>query len=260
MKTRSVTIHESLFETALSLKPHSRSPVPLFDHGSESSGAGTEDRLLEGFHIIRRLWAMAARVIQVMESSSKRPGDARADTEVCHENIARLSEAYFEMIALMSNLPALTRSSGESSSDVNRDSDQHLFDIFQRQRTSYLITLHVIKVLVLNSAIQCKMTEVIGLSADAMTLSMRQIELAQDFLNALESVPFLHLQAEGEPSVSSPKGSMQGVFVQIYPNSHVFVAIGREDQTSWELIARTSTQCGKRCCQVSGESKRHALS
>uniref|UniRef100_A0A0B7KFX2 Uncharacterized protein n=1 Tax=Bionectria ochroleuca TaxID=29856 RepID=A0A0B7KFX2_BIOOC len=136
-----------------------------------------------------------------MESSSKRPGDARADTEVCHENIARLSEAYFEMIALMSNLPALTRSSGESSSDVNRDSDQHLFDIFQRQRTSYLITLHVIKVLVLNSAIQCKMTEVIGLSADAMTLSMRQIELAQDFLNALESVPFLHLQAEGEPSV-----------------------------------------------------------
>ncbi|RYC79088.1 hypothetical protein BFJ63_vAg18032 [Fusarium oxysporum f. sp. narcissi] len=45
------------------------------------------------------------------------------------------------------------------------------------------------------------MAEVVGLSADPLALAMRQIELAQDFLDALENMPFLHLQAEGEHCV-----------------------------------------------------------
>lgn len=202
MKGRPVTIHESLFETELTLKTHSRSSVPLFEVGRASGGARIEDHLVDGFHVIRRLWAMAARVIQGMESNSRRTWDAHADTQGCRESIAQLSEVYFEMITLTNNLPAWAQSPGESSPDVNREVDRHLFDILQRQRTSYLITLQSIKVFVLNSAIQCNMTEVIGLSAEPLTLAMKQIELAQDFLNVLESVPFLHLQAEGEHCVS----------------------------------------------------------
>ncbi|KAH6879838.1 hypothetical protein B0T10DRAFT_496251 [Thelonectria olida] len=201
MKGRPVTIHETLFETGLTLKAHSRNSVPLFDSGGESNGAGIEDRLLEGFHVIRRLWTMAARVIQGIESNSKRTLDAFSNTEGCRESTAQLSEAYFEMITLTNNLPALVRSPEESSPDVNREADQHLSDILQRQRTSYLITLHSIKVMVLNCAIRCNMTEVIGLNSEPLTLALRQMELAQDFLNALESVPFLHLQAEGEHCV-----------------------------------------------------------
>ncbi|KAH7016668.1 hypothetical protein EDB80DRAFT_634185 [Ilyonectria destructans] len=201
MKGRPVTIHETLFETELTLKTHSRSSMPLFDYRGESDGAWIEDRLLEGFHVIRRLWTMAARVIQAMESNSKRASDAPTDTGACRKSIMQLSEVYFEMITLTNNLPALVRPPGELSPDVNRDADQHLFDVLQRQRTSYLITLHSIKVFVLNSAIQYNMTEVMGLSAEPLMLAMRQIELAQDFLNVLESVLFLHLQAEGEQCV-----------------------------------------------------------
>lgn len=215
MKGRPVTIHESLFETELTLKTHSRSSVPLFEVGRESSGAGIEDRLVEGFHVIRRLWAMATRVIQAMESKSRRTWDAHADMQACRESIAQLSEAYFEMITLTTNLPAWAQSPGELSPGVSRDADQHLCDILQRQRTSYLITLHCIKVLVLNTAIQCNMTEVMGLSAEPLTLAMRQIELAQDFLNVLESVPFLHLQTEGEHCVS--RSEEKGVHVRDSP-------------------------------------------
>ncbi|KAK2808093.1 hypothetical protein FQN50_005011 [Emmonsiellopsis sp. PD_5] len=198
MKARPVTIHESLFETKLTLKTHSQNSVPLFEVGQESRGAEIEDRLVEGFHVIRRLWAMAARVIQAMESNTRRTWDAHADAQACRENIAELSEAYFEMITLTNNLPTWAQSPGESSPGVGRDADQHLFEILRRHRTSYLITLHCIKVFVLNTAIQCNMTEVMGLSAEPLMLAMKQIELAQDFLNVLESVPFLHLQAEGE--------------------------------------------------------------
>ncbi|WAO91632.1 Zn(2)-C6 fungal-type domain-containing protein [Fusarium falciforme] len=207
MKGRPVTIHETLFEGGLTIKAHSSSPVPLFDPGGESSDAGIEDRLAEGFHVICRLWAMAARVIQGMESLSSKVSDAFNGMMACRESITQLSEAYFEMITLTNNLPVLFRSPAESSPDMNQDVDKYMFQVLQRQRTSYLITLHIIKVLVLHSAIQCKTTEVIGLSADPLTLAMRQIEQAQDFLNALESVPFLHLQAEGEHCVSGPEES-----------------------------------------------------
>ncbi|KAL3481506.1 hypothetical protein BJX99DRAFT_218443 [Aspergillus californicus] len=201
MNARPVTVHEALFETGLTVKTHSQTSVPLFDHSQEPGGAGIEDCLLEGFHVIRRLWTMAARVIQAMESNSKRTSDAHANTETSRESVAQLSEAYFEMITLTNNLPALVRSPAESSPSISRDADQHLFNILQRQRTSYLINLHSIKVLVLNSAVQWNMTEAIGVSAEPLTLAMRQIELAQDFLNILESVPFLHLQVEGEQCV-----------------------------------------------------------
>lgn len=60
MKTRSITIRESLFNTGLTLKARSRSPMLLFIHGRESADAGVEDRLLEGFYVIRRMWTMAA--------------------------------------------------------------------------------------------------------------------------------------------------------------------------------------------------------
>ncbi|KAL2828582.1 hypothetical protein BJY01DRAFT_228369 [Aspergillus pseudoustus] len=198
MKTRPVTIHEPLFETDLTLKPYPRTSVPLFGHARESNDTELEDRLLEGFHVIRRLWALAARVIQAMISNSRRPSGPNRKAEECPENIAQLSEIYFELITLMNNFPVRVRSQGESSSDLPQGTDELQLDMLQRQRTTYLLNLHSIKVLVLNSAIQCSMTEVIGLSAEPLTLATRQIELAQDFINVLESVPFLHLQVEGE--------------------------------------------------------------
>jgi hypothetical protein len=217
MKTRPVTIHESLFTTELTLKTHSQNSVLLFEVGGESSGTGLEGCLLEGFHVIRRLWAMAARVIQAMESNSKRTWDAHADMQACRENIAQLSEAYFEMITLTN----WTQSPGESSPGVSPDADQHLPRILQRQRTSYLISLHCIKIFVLNTATQCNMTEVMGLSAEPLVLAMRQIELAQDFLNVLETVPFLHLQAEGEHCVSRTRRERCSC-AEIHPLTRVF--------------------------------------
>lgn len=223
MKGRPVTVHETLFETELTLEAHSRNPVPLFDHGPESNGPMIENRLLVGFHVIRRLWAMAARVIQAMELNSKRVSDAQADTDVCPESIAQLSRAYFETITMTNSLPTWVRSPGRSSPDVSREADQHLLDILQRQRTSYLISLHCVKVFVLNSAIQCDITEVIGLSGVApLTLAMKQIEVAQDFFNILESVPFLHLQAEGEQCVSRPKSSIR---VSVYADIHLLTRV-----------------------------------
>ncbi|KAF7171511.1 hypothetical protein CNMCM5623_003839 [Aspergillus felis] len=93
MKTRPVTIHEPLFECELTLKDHSQHSVPLFVHGQEQSDAGLEYQLLERFHVIRRLWALAARVIQAMVSNSRTAPDPNTKAETSPDSIAQVSEA-----------------------------------------------------------------------------------------------------------------------------------------------------------------------
>ncbi|QKD62286.1 uncharacterized protein FOBCDRAFT_208956 [Fusarium oxysporum Fo47] len=193
IKTRPVLIHEPHLDTVLTLEAYSRYPVLLFDHGVEADGARIKDSLLGGSYVVRRLWALAPRVIQGIELHSKRNLDPFTDMEAYHDRIANLSEAYFEMITLTNNHPVLVRTPDEPALDISRSADQHLVEILQRQRTSYLISLYTIKVIVLHLVIEYNVTEVIGLSSEPLILAMRQIELAQDFLNALESALFLHL-------------------------------------------------------------------
>ncbi|OAL52927.1 hypothetical protein IQ07DRAFT_584934 [Pyrenochaeta sp. DS3sAY3a] len=199
MKGRPITIHETLFESELTLQTRSRNCVPLFDELWESSNAAVEKHLLEGFHIIRRLWAMAAQVIQAMEDSNpKDTWNTFVEPEAARRRITQLSEAYFEMLTLTPNPPLDTETPESSPTDIGQETSHHPSRLLQRQQTSYLITLHCIKIFVMSSAVQSGMTEVLGLSAEPRTLAMKQIELAQEFLNVLHTVPFLHVQAEGE--------------------------------------------------------------
>jgi hypothetical protein len=137
-----------------------------------------------------------------MVSNYRTAPDSNSKTETSPDSIAQVSEVYFELITLTNDSPAWVRSPVAPSSGLPHGADQRLLEILQRQRTTYLLNLHSVKVFVLNAAIQCGMTEAIGLSAEPLTLATRQIELAQDFLNVLESVSFLHLQVEGEHCVS----------------------------------------------------------
>ncbi|CAG7929573.1 unnamed protein product [Penicillium olsonii] len=208
VKSRPVTIHEPLFESELTLQIRSQHPVLLFDHGHDTDNINStralEDCLLDGFHVIRRLWEMAARVIQAVESTRERSWDAYPHPMHSSHRAAQLSEAYFEIITLTNPSPLWTQynSAPNSPADPGSAVDKHLVDILQRQRTSYLITLHSIKIFVLSAVIESNMTEIIGLTTEPLALAMRQVEQVQDFLNVLESVPFLHLQAEGEQCVS----------------------------------------------------------
>jgi hypothetical protein len=212
--SRPVTIHEALFETDFTVKARSSQTVPLLIHDGYPDGAKLEESLAEGFHIICRLWTMAARVVHGMKvlSRKQRSHDGLLDPLEGHADaIARLSAAYFEVITLkidFSSASFTTTAGAQAESVMSHGSsssrgEQYLVDMLHRQHTSYLLSLHSIKAMVLSSATQCGMTEVLGLSAaDPSTLAMRQIELAQDFSHILESVPFTHLQTEGEHCVS----------------------------------------------------------
>lgn len=70
MKGGPVTIHEALFDTELSLSTRSQNPVSFFNHGDDPNGAVVEERLLEGFHPVRRLWTMAARIIRAVNPNT----------------------------------------------------------------------------------------------------------------------------------------------------------------------------------------------
>ncbi|KAH7201479.1 hypothetical protein DER44DRAFT_700244 [Fusarium oxysporum] len=243
MGGRPVSIHETLFDTQLSLNPSSPSPVTLFEYGPELDGADIEGRLLEGFHIIRRLWAMAARVIRGMESRSI--GHTDKFTELYEEDMADLSNAYFEVITLTNCFPGWDLSPAALSPDTDcREIDKGLDDVLQRQKTSYLISLHSIKLFVLNSAISCNMTQIVGLSAAPLSLAMRIIELAQDFFNVLETIPFLHLQAEGEQCAEKIRrvGSLLLELAHNYDEEVVTARASQCVQRSVNLLVRLNSK------------------
>ncbi|KAH6689907.1 hypothetical protein F5X68DRAFT_230510 [Plectosphaerella plurivora] len=212
MKGRAVTIHEALFQTEFTIEPQSPRQVPLLMHDGYSDGAKLEESLAAGFHVICRLWTMASRVVHGIKSLARREGvDNHVESsENRASTVARLSATYFEVITLTDDFPSASFPAAPAvSSGSQLDSgtspgsscrgEHHLLEMLQRQRTSYLVTLHTVKALVLSSAAQCGMAEVLGISqAGPSTLAMKQIEVAQDFSHILESVPFLHLQTEGE--------------------------------------------------------------
>lgn len=203
MKDRPVTVHESLFLTEFTAKTQSSYSHLLLIHDESSHGARLEQCLAEGFHVICRLWTMAARVIHAMEHlSNQRTQPANFEDVLRCETADRLSSAYYEVITLSSEFPTYDVLPEDASPALDAEKDHGLLDILQRQRTSYLLSLYTIKIFVLKTAIASDMTDVLGLSAEPLTLAMRQIELAQEFLLVLESVPFVHLQTEGEHCVS----------------------------------------------------------
>jgi hypothetical protein len=202
MKGRPVTIHEALFDTELSLSTKSQNPIALFNHGENPNGTVIEARLLDGFHLVRRLWAMAARLIHQMELSTRNGSIRAAGSMYECDDRKSLSEAYFEMITLANDSSPWARFPTDASIDASESAEEHAFDILYRQRTSFLITVHSIKIFVMRCAILSGMPEVLGLSAEPQSLAMRQVELAQGLLSFLESVPFIHLRTEGEHCVS----------------------------------------------------------
>lgn len=202
LKRRSVTIHESLFETEFTLQSRSRNPVPLFNYERGCDGIQFEQRCLDGFHVIRRLWTLAARLLQIMASNSQSPGSVYIDTIAPVEIGTQVSEAYIAIITLGNSFPPWMPPSEQSSPNVHDDAEQRRSEVWLRQRTTHLIDFYTIRALVLKSAIQNNMAGYLGLSTDSTMLALKQIELAQDFLNVLESVPFVHVQVQGEHFVS----------------------------------------------------------
>jgi hypothetical protein len=262
MKGRPVTIHEALFDTELSLSTKSQNPISLFNHGENSNGTVIEARLLDGFHLVRRLWAMAARLIHQMELSTRNDNMRAADSIYACEDRKSLSEAYFEMITLANDSSPWARFPTEGSIDASEGAEEHTFDILYRQRTSFLITVHSIKIFVMRCAILSGMPEVLGLSAEPQSLAMRQVELAQSLLSFLESVPFIHLRTEGEHCVSKLASRRRQVYdIRVHADvcSHVQVEKIRRvgslllevaHGTDHEIIKSQATQCAMRLVDV----------
>ena len=201
VKGRPVTLHERLFDTALSLQICPRNPKPLLNNDGALGDARLECRLIEGFRIICRLWTMAAELMEALELGTWAEGEICPGSSRCLQgrSITKLTESYFAIITLANNLPAWVR---EESPAAGGDRPEVQINSLQLQRMRILVTISCVKFLLSNAAIRCNMPEVIGLSPQPLTLAMRQIELAQDFLNVIEGVPVLHIQIEGEHCVS----------------------------------------------------------
>lgn len=65
-----------------------------------------------------------------------------------------------------------------------------------------MTSFHCIKLLILQKCIRHDARRVVGLGDSEVSWDLRKMEIVQDFLHELQTVPFLVFKMQGEPVVS----------------------------------------------------------
>ncbi|KAK0110892.1 hypothetical protein ONS96_002478 [Cadophora gregata f. sp. sojae] len=203
--TRTPLLSESLFDgDGLSLLERGEYENPLLDLTKSCNQGSLEDRIIVGNHFKIRLWVSSARIIQDIKTCGKLQQDGSVDpSSTPQESTApsHLVEAHLAFIGSLDNLPPWLQ-----HPDNCPDSEDEAICAYQRtcfwaQRCSIISAFHCLKLIILQSCVEFNMPSIMGFSDHAISLAMKKIEIAHDFLRDLQVVPFLCLKVQGEPAV-----------------------------------------------------------
>lgn len=212
--------------------------MPLLDPRRRENQAGLERRIFVGFHLRRRISAMAAALIDDVASCSRRrieaaeaateaakarpsqahtpppppPMPVESDQEVC-----ALVERYLHFAALVNEVPSWVMHPDRDKNPLidvmvieDEDEDGHRHHIqayhatcFWAQRSNILTIFHCMRLLILQACIDHSLPVVVGLGGAASPLAWasRKLEIVRDFLHDLQATPFVCLEAQGETTV-----------------------------------------------------------
>jgi hypothetical protein len=195
LRHRPCVLHESLFDEEFTLHPHPEHEIPLMDPDGSRYDESFEGQLRIGFHLFRCVSSSAARLVLDI----RRLGMTAAESDK-----ARLAQAYLEYTGLLDDLPHWLHASNLELSHDDVEAVLSHKRSFWVQRCTVMVTFHCLKLVILQQCIDSKLWDVVGLNDQPLALSMKKIEIIQDFLQTLDDIPFIYLQVKGEPNVSDP--------------------------------------------------------
>lgn len=193
LRARPFTLHETLFDEALSVKSEGVHNVPLFDPASTLNDETFEPQLLVGFHLIRRISSEASQLLFGIRAYQRQRLEASR---------ALLLRQYMDFMSLLDDLPPWLRLSNIISSCGNSDANAVHEPSFWVQRSTILVSYHCLRLVILQECIESEAYEIAGLDGYTPALLIKKMEMVQDFMRTLEDIPLLYLQVKGEPHVS----------------------------------------------------------
>lgn len=191
---RPFVLHELLFAEELTLRPNGETMVPLMSASSAWFEETLEGKILVGFHFIPRLWSSAASLISNLK--------AYRGVNECAEMKTGLIHDYVVFSGMLDELPQWLQTSSLIASSEDGRAAQCQKAMFWVQRCTIMVTYQCLRLVILQQCIKSKAWDVIGLNGLAVTLAMAKIGVIYDFIQTLEDIPFVYLQAKGEPTVS----------------------------------------------------------
>jgi hypothetical protein len=193
LRHRPCILHESLFDEEFTLQPYPQEDMPLMDPSRSGYDESFERQLQVGFHLFRRVATSAAKLVLGI----RRYGSAEAENDK-----AGLARAYLEYTGLLDDLPHWLHNPNLEPSHAEGEAAMFHKKSFWVQRCTVVVTFHCLRLIILQQCIDSRLWDVVGLYDEPFALSVKKVEIIQDFLQTLDGIPFIYLQVKGEPTVS----------------------------------------------------------
>ena len=171
----------------------------LLDPNQEHNGHSFEQRLLMGVDICRRLWTSASNALSCIRGLGILPELVPIDESL--RRISTIMEAYLYFSGILDDLPDWLQRPDAAVYEDQRIS-QYQSSCFWAQKTDLLMSYHCVRLIIVRTCIEQGATSALGIGTDVLSQFLKKIEMSQEFVSVLESVPFISLQANGEPCVS----------------------------------------------------------
>lgn len=196
-----ITLHQILLGTTITTAFYGQQKTELIDARRFADAPDFEQQLCEGFNLCQRMWSTASNVlvdIQVLVHVHSR---FNLEIPISDLTKAAITDSYLSFSRVIDDLPVWLRDpmSVKSSDERSQRSRRRAF---WTQRANLLVTLHCLRLILLQKCAEHGLSSLLGLSDDETMLAFRKTEIASDLLSVAMGVPFEALQANGEPCVS----------------------------------------------------------
>lgn len=195
LRHRPCILHESLFHDDFTLLPFSEHPTSLLDPARPYYDEAFEEQLRIGFHLIGRVASSAAKLVFWIRKHG---------VVATEDDRGRLAQWYLDFTGILDDMPHWLHASNLNPSHNDSEAVQFHKRSFWVQRCTVMVTFHCLKLVILQQCIDSRLWDVVGLNNHPFALSMKKIEIVQDFLQTLDDIPFIYLQVKGEPNVCHP--------------------------------------------------------
>ncbi|KXJ96274.1 hypothetical protein Micbo1qcDRAFT_201586 [Microdochium bolleyi] len=204
-------LHEPLLsDAALDLAAVGTQHVPLLDPENPNHQHDFEMHLLDGFHLLRRLWELAARLMLGIRSHTQLPSDhTTAQSWRTRTSTGQISAMYTEFTASLDHMPPCLHRAWRSANSVPMVSEgveQHQSSCFVSQRFRIMCMYQYTKLMVLRECARHRqqhpdLIAALGYQNEETYLVAEELNIARDFIHHLQSVPFEFVRGAGEPGV-----------------------------------------------------------
>ncbi|TDZ34375.1 hypothetical protein C8035_v009367 [Colletotrichum spinosum] len=200
-----ISLHQICLESPITTMFDESLACNLMCPAHELGSQAFENQLRAGFFLCFRLWYAASEMLIDLNFLSRlydKDGRLAAPAPSADTSHLRntITHSYLAFTSILHNCPDWIRNPS-SAADSSGTTARFQNLSFYIQKANLFVTFHTLRLVLLSRFADRGAADILGLTSDPATLSLRKVEIASDLLDSIKDIPFEALQANGEPCV-----------------------------------------------------------